>query len=377
MQAQAGGVMAVAELFLYLAFAFLAIRFFVVLSNVVFPSKLPKYNAETQLTVDVLIPARNEEHNIGGLLADLVQESHAKTTILVYDDLSTDRTAEVVSQFAERHSNVKLISGEPLPDGWSGKNHACFQLANRSRANVLVFLDADVRVSANFVEQAVAYLQQQKLKLLSFFPVQQMRSNGEKMVVPLMNWILISLLPLKLIKVTRVSSFAAANGQCMIFDAENYRENQWHKLVKERPVEDIAIIKRMKNRRFRVATLLGNGEIVCRMYSGYVEAMAGLARSAPAFFANNIVWALVFIVLVVVPPVFLLWKGLWLLLLLYSVVVLVMRVLIAKVSQQSVCNAVVYHLPQMVLLPLLVGRGFFLLLQRQYSWKGRNFKKIK
>jgi glycosyltransferase involved in cell wall biosynthesis len=344
--------MAVAELFLYLAFAFLAIRFFVVLSNVVFPSKLPKYNAETQLTVDVLIPARNEEHNIGGLLADLVQESHAKTTILVYDDLSTDRTAAVVSQFAERHTNVKLISGEPLPDGWSGKNHACFQLANRSRANVLVFLDADVRV-------------------------QQMRSNGEKMVVPLMNWIVISLLPLKLIKVTRVSSFAAANGQCMIFDAENYRENQWHKLVKERPVEDIAIIKRMKNRRFRVATLLGNGEIVCRMYSGYVEAMAGLARSAPAFFANNIVWALVFIVLVVVPPVFLLWKGLWLLLLLYSVVVLVMRVLIAKVSQQSVCNAVVYHLPQMVLLPLLVGRGFFLLLQRQYSWKGRNFKKIK
>ncbi|MFO7864409.1 MAG: glycosyltransferase family A protein [Salinivirgaceae bacterium] len=331
-------------------------------------------NTDIHITVDVFIPARNEERNIGSLLADLVQQTHAQTTIWVYDDLSTDRTAEVVAQFAQRHSNVKLISGKPLPDGWSGKNHACFQLANRSTADVLVFLDADVHVTPRFVAQAVAYLQQQKLKLLSFFPVQQMQSRGEKLVVPLMNWILLSLLPLKLIKVTRVSSFAAANGQCMIFDAENYRENQWHKLVKQCPVEDIAIIKRMKNRRFRVATLLGNGEIACRMYSGYADAMAGLARSAPAFFANNVVWAFVFLVLVIVPPVYLLINGFWLPLALYVFVALVMKVFISKMSQQSVRETVLYHIPQMVLLPVVIGRGFVKRFKREYSWKGRKIR---
>jgi glycosyltransferase involved in cell wall biosynthesis len=101
--------------------------------------------------VAVLIPARNEEVNIAACLNGVLDQGDTVAEILVYDDHSTDRTADIVREYASHDARVRLLTPEPLPAGWCGKNHACWQLANAAEADWQLFLDADARLQPNAV----------------------------------------------------------------------------------------------------------------------------------------------------------------------------------------------------------------------------------
>src|SRR5271154_5768786 len=76
--------------------------------------------------VSVLIPARNEERVIAASLASLLASRGVQIEIVVLDDASTDRTAQIVRGFAEKDARVRLRTSAPLPSGWNGKQHACY-----------------------------------------------------------------------------------------------------------------------------------------------------------------------------------------------------------------------------------------------------------
>lgn len=272
---------------IYFIFGFLALRLLVSLVNLVLPTRLPHSQTEQAPMVSVLIPARNEDKNIGQLLWQLGNSQYENLEILVYDDHSEDYTASIVQEIATGDRRIRLLQSEELPSGWLGKNHACHQLAQQAKGDYLLFLDADVMVKPPLIADALAYLQKHQLQLLSIFPKQQMISIGEKITVPLMNWILTSLLPLPLIKAAPQASLAAANGQFMLFDANNYRHNQWHERFKQHAVEDIYIMKAIKKTQNRGHTLLSNGQISCRMYSGFNDAANGFAKNTHAFFGGS------------------------------------------------------------------------------------------
>ena len=92
--------------------------------------------------VSVLVPARNEQAAIGRLIDDLLASQGIDLELLILDDASTDDTAAIVAAAAARDERVRLITGRPLPAGWCGKQHACFQLAGAARYQTLLFLDA-------------------------------------------------------------------------------------------------------------------------------------------------------------------------------------------------------------------------------------------
>ncbi|PKP35170.1 MAG: glycosyl transferase family 2, partial [Bacteroidetes bacterium HGW-Bacteroidetes-15] len=191
--------------------------------------------------VSVLIPARDEEQNIGKLLSGIIKQTYWNIEVIVYDDQSIDKTSVIVEEFSSADNRISLLKSNGLPKGWLGKNHACHVLAQSAKGDYLLFLDADVMVSPHFIENAVYYAQRKRIVLLSMFPRQELQSLGEKLVVPSMNWILLSLLFLRLVRWSKRRSLAAANGQMMMFDAKVYRDNQWHEQVKSSPVEDISI----------------------------------------------------------------------------------------------------------------------------------------
>ncbi len=131
----------------FISFALAAIPCALFLMNLRLYRPLPARAEEGRPPVSVLIPARDEEHNIRATLETALASTSLEIEVIVLDDHSADATAEIVAEFAKRDSRVRLVTGEPLRYGWCGKNFACHQLAQAARHPLLVFMDADVRVS--------------------------------------------------------------------------------------------------------------------------------------------------------------------------------------------------------------------------------------
>lgn len=272
---------------------FTLLRTFIAVINLITNNELRVYNCIETPKVSVLIPARNEEKNLPLLLGDLEKLHHPPSEIWICDDHSTDATSGILKQFSERSPRIKYFTGATLPPGWLGKNFACHQLAEKATGDQLLFLDADVRVSHDAVFHAACKLQRDRLALLSIFPTQIMHHAGELLSVPLMNAILLNLLPLPLVQRLSFASLSAANGQFMLFDAAHYHSHQWHSQVRNHSTEDIAIARLVKKSGGKMATLLGGSGVHCRMYSKYSEALLGFSRNIHHYFGGirTLVWA--------------------------------------------------------------------------------------
>jgi len=276
--------------FAVLAVFFLGMQCIDALVNFLFSVRLKKGFFSSSDRVSVLIPARNEEKKIGLLLEQLILNKNIYE-ILIYNDESTDQTSRVVQDFQKKDSRITLIQGFSLPKGWLGKNHACDALSKRAQGNYLLFLDADVILYDDLIEDVLFYLKTKRLGLVSLFPVQILKSFGEKASVPIMNYILLTLLPLFLVRLSPFSSHAAANGQFMFFDASIYHKIKPHEHFKSAAVEDIAIARYFKKQKIKISFLSGDSRCQCRMYTSYREALNGFSKNIYHLFGNIKVFA--------------------------------------------------------------------------------------
>ena len=350
---------------------FAGMRLLVALGNILNRQWLKTGTAPHPELVSVLIPARNEAHNLPRLLGGLLQQSHTNLEILVYDDHSEDDTWGVIQQFERGHPNLKGIRGVSLPPGWLGKNHACHQLALKASGQYLLFLDADVMVQPQLVSSALAHMGRHELQLLSIFPDQEMKTPGEKLSVPLMHWVLLSLLPLKFTRDAFSPSFAAANGQFMMFETGSYRQHQWHQKVKNRMTEDIYIARMMKQQVLRIHTVLGGGLVSCRMYAGWQEAKKGFSRNVLDFFGGSI-WAGPLFALITtlgfVPVVLAMGRtGL----LIYFGMALLIRMVVSLAGRQPLWQNLLLAPLQQLIFALVVAGAVRNRLLRKNTWKGR------
>lgn len=326
----------------------------------------------SQPEVSVLIPARNEERNIGSLLEDLTLEGAGICEILVYDDRSTDSTPAIVKRCVRENPRIRLLEGVELPAGWLGKNHACYRLAQQATGRYLLFLDADVRIREQAVVRALQYVRQTETKLLSVFPHQLMPDRGTRLAVPLMNWILLSLLPLAAVRRSPKADLCAANGQFLFFDAETYRTLQPHEKFRTAPVEDMAIARYYKRSGHSVGVLLGRGDIECTMYASLPEAIDGFSKNFFSFFggsealcylfagATTAAPLVVFICLGPLPGV------------LYLAAVLLIRIFVSRASRQSVVSNLLLMVPQQGVLWRIILTASVRKRKKQLLWKGRN-----
>jgi len=257
----------------------LALRTLVALANAFGPRGYPDHSPSGRVLVSVLIPARNEETRLPGLLADLRAQDWDQLEILVGDDGSTDGTRGVVEQAQRSDPRITILDPGPLPEGWLGKAHNCDALARQARGAVLLFLDADVRVAPSLVRRTAARFDDPGLALTSLFPRQLRSSPGEEALVPVMLWALLSLLPLRLVRRLKSPALAAANGQLLAFRAEDYHRIEPHSQVRLHPAEDIAVARLYKERGLGTEVAMAGDEISCRMYEGGAQAFEGFTRN--------------------------------------------------------------------------------------------------
>jgi glycosyltransferase involved in cell wall biosynthesis len=356
----------------YFIFGFSALQLLLAFVNLVFNQSFPKTKISSLPLVSILIPARNEEKNIGSLLTDLHKQDYQNLEIIVFNDESTDKTAEIVNDFIHRDSRIQMMNSTGLPIWWLGKNYACHAMALKAKGEYFLFLDADVRIGNEIIKNTIGLARKFNLGLISIFPMQIMKSIGEWISVPVMNYILLTLLPLVLVRKAGFPSLAAANGQFMLFEAKKYSENQPHEKMKANKVEDIEIARFYKRQKIKVACLLGDSSIRCRMYQAYNEAVNGFSKNVINFFGNSNLFAIIFWLLTSFGFVAVLFSISAKAMLIHLIIIFSTKILVSIASRQNVFYNLAWFIPQQVSLGIFIYTAIGNTLKKQYEWKGRN-----
>ena len=227
--------------------------------------------------VSAIVPARNEEEVIAACVESLaVQEGIEE--ILVIDDQSSDRTAEIVRLLAGKNSKVRLIEAGELPAGWVGKNHAVWTGALEARGEWLLFTDADAVHAEDSAAKAVAIAGENDATLVSFSPEQVMQTWYEKALIPYVFTRLNKRFRFADVNDPR-NEAAAANGQFILIRRDAYDAVGGHASVAGEVLEDVALAARVKAAGYWLWFGSGKGIVQVRMYRSFAAMWEGWKKN--------------------------------------------------------------------------------------------------
>ncbi len=177
--------------------------------------------------LSILIPARNEEANIAACVRSLVAQHYERLEVLVLDDLSEDATATIVTQLIDelpssQKGRLRLLHGTALPSGWAGKNFACHQLAQHARGDYLLFTDADTVHDPKTAATILTWMKRFSVQLLTGQPEYLFGSLGERLVLPALNFMNMTSLPVALVNLSKNPALVTGNGQLLCFERSAY-----------------------------------------------------------------------------------------------------------------------------------------------------------
>jgi len=237
--------------------------------------------------ISVLIPARNEESGIAACVESVLASRGVEIEVVVLDDHSTDRTAEIVREIALKDSRLSLAPAPPLPEGWCGKQHACYTLSKLAKYDVLTFLDADVRLDPDALAALAKFLDTSAAALVSGFPKQATGTILEKLLIPLIHWLLLCWLPLWGMRHFRWSAFGAGCGQWFMTTRDAYQKVGGHTAVKASLHDGLTLPRAYRKAGFFTDICDARHLANCRMYRTASAMWNGLAKNAREGLASN------------------------------------------------------------------------------------------
>ena len=367
------------EIILYIALIIL----FMILSTTLFnfftaPRIAKSPDSKSTPKVSVLIPARNEEKNIGECLEGLLKQDYPNFEIIVLNDHSEDDTLQIIQQCQERDNRIRFIDGEDLPANWLGKNWACHQLSQVATADIFIFTDADNRHAPFAVKNTVAHIQNLKLGLISAFPQQRTVTLAEKLIVPIMDIFVYGTLPLWSTYYLPFPSMAAANGQWIAFTKDAYQQLGGHESVKHELVEDTFLARRAKKKKIKILTTAGTDAIFSRMYQNANDVWHGFSKNfyGLAGYNNIVFFGIIFSMLIAFVSPYVLWifVSVRSLAIIATGMNLMIRILISIKYKHPFWVSVILH-PVAMLYAIIIGlNSFFSINRGTIRWKGREIR---
>ncbi|MCU0705848.1 MAG: glycosyltransferase, partial [Fimbriiglobus sp.] len=232
--------------------------------------------------VSVLIPARNEELGIAAAVKSILASTDVEVEVVVLDDSSTDRTADIVKQLAASDSRVRLETAPPLPAGWCGKQHACYTLSKLAKYDIITFLDADVRLEPQALANMVGFLHSSNAALVSGFPRQETVGLLEQLVIPLIHWLLVCYLPFDRMRKDLQPGLGAGCGQWFMTTKTAYENvgGHSHPMVKESLHDGIKLPRAYRTCGLMTDTADASHDATCRMYRSPGAVWNGFAKNA-------------------------------------------------------------------------------------------------
>lgn len=225
-------------------------------------------------SLSVLIPARNEQTNIGECVESILQNDYPILEIIVIDDGSTDRTGDIVEEMQQNHGILQLVRIRELRPGWSGKNHALYSGVQKSRGDYLLFIDADVRLGPGCITRTMNCALGYDSDLLTMYPSVKCAGFWEKVILPVIHefyvfsWHLVRRAMKKGVGTNTTPS--AAFGGYMLFKRATYDAIGGHESVRSSIPEDTALARIVQREGYNFTLLLGLPEfITARMYFNF------------------------------------------------------------------------------------------------------------
>jgi chlorobactene glucosyltransferase len=345
---------------------------------------------ENSPLVSVIVPARNEAHNIARCVTSILSTTYPNLELIVVDDSSTDGTAQIAREAALRDPRARIVTSPPLPEGWFGKQWACATGAKIARGSVLQFTDADTVHGADLVTRSMNAMRHNRAQLFSVAGRQELGGFWEKVIQPQIFTIL-SMRYGGTESVTKSTSVSnkIANGQCIFVTHDSYNAIGGHASVRTSVAEDLMLAQRFFAARKRMVLMLGLNQLSTRMYASLGEIISGWRKNV---FAGGLdampfgkVGHTLFPLFLLMPPLlellpplalvlaafgfatsgtFLLWAAI------SGGVTLLWWIVVYATIRESPLYALVYPLGALVLLYIFftaVIRG------RRVSWKGRTY----
>jgi cellulose synthase/poly-beta-1,6-N-acetylglucosamine synthase-like glycosyltransferase len=330
--------------------------------------RTPNRTSDLLETVGVIVPMRNEGENVEGLVATLAAQEGSFHFYLL-DDNSEDETFELLQRFTGADSRFTVIKGAALDDKWIGKTWALQQLFEASKEDVLVSIDADVRLSNNAINKAVTTMHGARLDFVSPYPRQIAQGFAERLIQPLLQWSWLTTVPLRYAESSGQKSMAVANGQFFVVRRSALISIGGYQTVKHAVIDDVFLARELIKSGSSGTVINGSDIAETHMYSSWNEIEAGYGKSLSKAFGSIVgaIFVVAFLFITSIAPLILGllgnnygWLG--------FAAIVGTRVLSAIKSRGKVLDSVLHPISVVALIYLIV---YSYLMRGSIQWKGR------
>ncbi len=330
----------------------------------------PNKITQIQESISVVVPLRNEASNVAELIDSLrAQKNLVHVEFLLLDDNSEDETLALLHHHTSGLSNFHILTGSTLPQGWIGKTWALQQLFERASGEIIVSVDADVRLVPDAINRAVTLLKNTQLDFLSPYPKQLARSWSERLIQPLLQWSWMSTVVLRIAEKSSITSMVVANGQFFIVRRAALAKVSGYESVRNKVLDDVELARALVNQGSHGCVANGAAIASTRMYSSWGQIQAGYGKSLHAAFGSvfGSAIAITFLFLTGIAPVIAGITGSTIGWYAYAAVTLT-RVMSSIKAGKNPLDALLHPISSALLIYLII---YSWLMRGQVQWKGR------
>ncbi|CAB4661031.1 unannotated protein [freshwater metagenome] len=321
-------------------------------------------------SVTVLIPLRNESHNVVGLIESLKKQVGVPgLNFILINDNSTDNTPQLITASILGDKRFQMLNGNELPPGWLGKPFALEQGRIASQAEMIVTVDADVRLKPHAIAASLDLMATNNFDFLSPYPQQIATSWSERLIQPLLQWSWMATVPLRIAERSTNPAFAVANGQFFLVKSSSLAKIGGFAAIKNEVLDDIHLVRHFLRTGFHGSVANGSSIAQCQMYSSWGQLRDGYGKSLRVAFGGVLgsVGAACFLLLSGLIPFVYALNGF--LAGLIGYVLIVLSRLISALANKSRIRDAVFHPLSILVLLYLLARSWWR--RGTIEWKGR------
>lgn len=332
--------------------------------------RTPNKATQIEESISVIVPLRNEAKNVAELVASLHhQKNLTHIEFLLLDDNSEDETLALLQQHTLGLTNFQIVSGTTLPQGWIGKTWALQQLFERSSGEIIISIDADVRLVPDAISKAVTLLKMAQLDFLSPYPKQLADSWSERLIQPLLQWSWMSTVILRVAEKSSLASTVVANGQFFVVRKAALDQVSGYESVRNKVLDDVVLARSLVKNGSHGCVANGATIASTRMYSSWREIQAGYGKSLHAAFGSVLGSgiAIVFVFLTGIAPLIAGITGSTIGWYAFGAVTLTRTMSAIKVGKSGL-DAILHPISSALLIYLII---YSWMMRGQVQWKGR------